>query len=137
MANMGDIATRQWNEQAKKVKEQRGEEIDDLGNKLSELEAYRRSFEPKLDFDGNGKVKEPDVPEGSAKFFWKEFPTECRNCGQKRARGRGWMFVGMTPEGEMHIFCNVDCCDEWELVGDNTNARRAAIMAQKARRENE
>lgn len=135
MANMGDIATRQWNAQAAKVKEQRGEQVDDLGNKLSELEAYRRSFEPKLEFDPSGKVKEPEVPEGSAEFYWKEFPTECAECGQHRKRGRGWMFVGMTPEGEMKIFCNVDCCDLWEKSGDNTNARRAAIKAQKARKE--
>ena len=47
------------------------------------------------------------------------------------------MFCGMTPEGEMKTFCNVDCCNAWEAVGDNTNARRAAIKAQKARKQNE
>ncbi len=105
-----------------------------LGEALDELETARRKFEPELGFDAEGKVKEPDVPEGSAEFFWREYPTECAMCGKKRKHKRGYIFTGMTPEGEMKIFCNVVCCDQWELVGDNTNARRAAIKAQKARK---
>ncbi len=101
----------------------RAEEID-------KLEKERQKNEPKLEFDA-----EPDVPEGSAEFFWREYPTRCAMCGKKRRHGRGYVFCGMTPEGQMKTFCNVNCCDQWELVGDNTNARRAAIKAQKARKE--
>lgn len=137
MANMGDVATKQWNKQAAKIKASRKEKSEELQSNLEALEEHRRTFEPELEFGPDGKVKEPEVPEGSAEFFWREFKTKCANCGLERNRGRGWMFVGMTPEGEMNIFCNVDCCDMWEKAGDNTNARRAAIKAQKAKREQE
>ena len=102
---------------------------------LDNLEMERRKHEPELEFDVAGKAKEPDVPEGSAEFYWRSYHTECAMCGKKRNHGRGYLFCGMTPEGDMKTFCNVNCCDAWELVGDNTNARRAAIKAQKARRE--
>lgn len=111
------------------------EKAADLQEKLERLELQRRKNEPELGFDAEGKIKEPDVPEGSAEFFWREYLTQCAMCGKKRTHKRGYIFTGMTPEGEMKIFCNVDCCDAWELVGDNTNARRAAIKAQKARKK--
>jgi hypothetical protein len=106
-----------------------------LLEEMQRLEEARRKFDPKLEFDVDGKVKEPDVPEGSAEFFWREYPTQCAMCGKKRTHKRGYLFTGMTPEGEMKIFCNVNCCDQWEMLGDNTNARRAAIRAQKARKK--
>jgi hypothetical protein len=103
---------------------------------LDRLEEERRAYEPALAFDADGKVREPDVPEGSAEFFWRGYKTSCSMCGKEREHGRGYLFCGMTPEGEMKTFCNVNCCDAWELIGDNTNARRAAIKAQKAKKGN-
>jgi hypothetical protein len=102
---------------------------------LDKLEMERRKNEPELAFDADGKVKEPDVPDGSAAFFWRDYKMSCAMCGKEQSKGRGYLFCGMTPEGEMKTFCNVNCCDAWELIGDNTNARRAAIKAQKARRK--
>ena len=116
------------NESEKEIAIARAEEMD-------RLEMERRKNEPELEFDADGKVKEPEVPEGSAKFFWRSYHTECVMCGKKREHGRGYLFCAMSPEGEMKTFCNVNCCDAWELIGDNTNARRAAIKAQRARKK--
>jgi hypothetical protein len=77
---------------------------------------------------------DPQTPAGKADFYWRTYKTTCYECGFEREHGRGWLFVGMTPEGEMKTFCSVDCCDAWEKVGDNTNARKAAIMAQREKR---
>lgn len=100
-------------------------------------EMERRADEPELKYDASGKPLDPETPPGDNDFYWRNFKTQCATCGKSREHGRGWMFCGMTPEGEMKTFCNVDCCNAWEAVGDNTNARRAAIKAQKARKQNE
>lgn len=148
MANMGDIASKAAAKMAAStrkrvrinnpdyhVSESEKEKALARAEELDRLEMERRKNEPELEFDANGKVKEPEVPEGSAEFFWRYYESTCAMCGETKERGRGYLFCGMTPEGEMKTFCNVNCCDAWELIGDNTNARRAAIRAQKAKKE--
>jgi hypothetical protein len=67
--------------------------------------------------------------------YWRDFETTCTMCGNKRTHSRGYIFTGMAPEGEMKTFCNIACCEAWEQEGDNTNSRKAAILAQRARKE--
>jgi len=69
--------------------------------------------------------------------FWREYTTQCANCAQLEKRKRGFLFTGMTPSGEMKTFCNADCCNEWEQKDDNTNSRREAIKAQRAKKKND
>jgi hypothetical protein len=131
MANMDDAVTRKMIEQ---MSDKRLEEVSDIADKMRISEMQRRNLEPTLKYNADGKVEDPQTATGDADFYWRNYKTKCATCGKDREHGRGWMFCGMTPEGEMKTFCNVDCCDAWELVGDNTNARRAAIKAQKARK---
>lgn len=66
--------------------------------------------------------------------FWREYKTQCSNCGKLDKHKRGFLYTAMAPSGEMKTFCDVDCCTEWEQKGDNTNSRREAIKKQKAKK---
>lgn len=93
-----------------------------------------------LQLDHHSKVilamgpAETHSKEKKATDFWREYSTQCANCSKLSKHKKGYLFTGMTPSGEMKTFCGVDCCDEWEKTGDNTNSRREAILAQKAKR---
>jgi hypothetical protein len=65
--------------------------------------------------------------------FWREYNTQCANCAKLGKHTSGFLFTGMTPDGDFKTFCNVDCCAAWEKNGDNTNSRREAIKAQRAK----
>lgn len=131
MASHGDNMTRKMIDQ---MVERKMQKLDDVGDKLRASEMERRNSEPDLKYSADGKVEDPVTRPGDNDFYWRDYKTKCATCGKERSHGRGWMFCGMTPEGEMKTFCNVDCCDAWEVVGDNTNARRAAIRDQKERK---
>ncbi len=66
--------------------------------------------------------------------FWREYITKCSECGLVEKHKSGFLFTCMNPEGVMLTFCNVNCCTKWEETGDNTNSRREAIKAQKAKK---
>jgi hypothetical protein len=103
-------------------------------NEQEEIE--RRKNEPVSQFDASGKAIPPEIaPSEADGFFWREFTTKCPNCNEVFTRLRGWVFCAMTPQGDMLIFCNVECCNQWEIAGDNTNNRRRAIRTQKAAKE--
>jgi len=69
--------------------------------------------------------------------FWREYSTQCANCAKLDKHKSGFILTGMTPSGEMKTFCNADCCNEWEQKDDNTNSRREAIKAQRAKKKND